>query len=222
MADAIRTNAGHLTKFNGAAVAGYVTGSGSVPWTGATFDLFPHKYKVRINQHDNAPALLGNVFDVETNAWKLSDVVAAIEARHNANRHVSVYLSKANLPTLANELTSRKLVASIWLANWDLTEAEARAAVEAASGPFPLVAVQFASPSSNPDTEVPGAGGTLKALGADLSVASVPWLDAVAEVPVGQRPPQPPPAPPETGLLITSPLKARKVTSHDHGVTWHI
>jgi len=73
-----------------------------------------------------------------------------------------------------------------WLANPDLSIAEADALVGKPYLGFILRAVQWATPRSNPNTGV--IGGTLASLNLDLSVADSTWFPA-------------PPVPPELGWL---------------------
>ena len=59
------------------------------------------------------------------------------------------------------------------------------------NGPFPVKAVQWASPSSNPGTLVPGTGLTLTQANCDLSVADKSW-PSVPPPPLHTSAPAPP------------------------------
>src|SRR6185312_7873588 len=109
---------------------------------------------------------------------------------------------------------------SAWLADWNLNESEAAAKIGTQIHGMTCMAVQWASPSSNPNTLVPGTNVTLKAANCDLSVCDATWI------PSGgwgtPKPATPPPAhAPMPGILVYgAALQSRKVTSTDGGVTW--
>ena len=63
-----------------------------------------------------------------------------------------------------------------WLANWNLSEAEADAALGTAIAGIRIVGVQWASPTSNPGTKVPGSNLTLAQAQLDLSVTVPGWF----------------------------------------------
>lgn len=221
MADTIHDNVNHLEHFNGSAVAGYVTGSSDIAWTLDDFNRFGNKHTVRINQRNDIEHYgLGHVLDLENRAWTIPNAVEATRRRHADKRHTTIYVNVSNHAELVAKLKAEKLQALIWLADWNLTEDEAVKLLGTGSADFPIVAVQWASPSSNPGTMLPGTSMTLHQANADLSVVSAPWLALLA----GGGPPDPKPGPKVAlGLLITDgPLRARKVESKDHGKTWEI
>jgi hypothetical protein len=61
------------------------------------------------------------------------------------------------------------------VADWSLSEAEA-AKILTTSGDYPVVAVQWASPTSNPNTLVPGSHLTLSEANVDLSITVASWF----------------------------------------------
>lgn len=172
--DAIRVNAGTIP--HGAQAAGYVTGSGDIPWGSAEFAAHPGA--IRIDQSPMASVwdATADVDDYEAGAVALSDLapraklrIAAFKnATRPGQREPLVYMSANNVTAVANALVSGGVVSGVglWVANWNLTEPEAVAQVLAASGPFPIRGVQFAS------------GQTF-----DMSVFDSTWLATVSGKP---------------------------------------
>jgi hypothetical protein len=74
-------------------------------------------------------------------------------------------MSLSNVTPVVNALVAGGITegVSLWVANWSLTEAEARALVQTAGGPWPIIGVQYAN------------RGTY-----DESVFSAAWLAAVS------------------------------------------
>jgi hypothetical protein len=157
-------------------VGAYVTGSGGVPWTDAELTRFGAR-AVTINQLPQDPGdVAAMVCDSESGAATIADTVGWAQDRQSAGHRPAVYVQESNLTALIDALiTGDVKTADIWLANWNLSEAEATIEVENATGPFPIMAVQFASPSSNPNTFVPGSNKTLSQAQVDLSIANVNW-----------------------------------------------
>jgi hypothetical protein len=175
MIDAIGVDAGNIPTQT-EKVGAYITGSGIVPWNDTQLARFGKKV-VTINQ---LPANPGDtdamVCDSETGAATIADAVGWGQRRMNAKHRPAFYIQASNLSSLINALVHGGVTtADIWIANWNLTMAEAAKLVQDATGPFPIVAVQFASPSSNPNTIVPGTSKTLKEANVDLSMANVNW-----------------------------------------------
>lgn len=198
--DAIRVNAGHLPPGR---AAGYTTGSGDVPW-GAS-DWAAHPGAVRIDQDPAASDKTADVLDVESGAATIADCAPWCEAaaasvaaaRRPGQRHPAVYCSESNVTAVVNALVTAGIKSgpSLWVANWDLTQAQAAAMVEAAGGPFPVIGVQY------------GNRGTY-----DVSVFSAAWLAAVS----GDPAPAPKPAPGWTETLMNElPALAQGATGED-------
>lgn len=166
-------------------VAGYETGSADILWSAQEWALFPHAGHVRINQDPSSP-LAGSVLDVETAAWTDAEVVAAVKARQAAGMPTAFYVSELNAPALAATLNNAGLSGQqFWVADWNLNLAQASAMVGSAVDGHHVVAVQWASPTSNPDTPVPGGrpGQTLRSGNLDLSAADASWWPAPASAP---------------------------------------
>jgi len=158
-------------------VAGYVTGAAGIIWTGQDWARFSGG-KVKINQDPgSSPVANTNVLDVEPGAWSNEGAAQACRIRLAHGWRIHCYTASSNLTPLVNELLAAGIRScNIWLANWALSEAQATEMVETRSGPWPLVAVQWASPTSNPDTIVPGSSLTLTQANCDLSVTADDWF----------------------------------------------
>lgn len=112
------------------------------------------------------------VKDIEPGAGLNSNAAALV----HAGMHFVLYTFLANLAT-AKSAVGHSPNVLYWLADWNLNEAGALDYL----GTHPdTVAVQWASPSSNPGTIVPGTGGrSIRSLNVDLSVGKLDfWLPA--------------------------------------------
>ncbi len=197
MIDAIRVNAHNIPRGT-PKVAGYVTGTGAVPWTATQWDYFPHAGHVRIDQ---SPALAAfsagkaDVADVESFAGTIGSFVSAVRARIAAGateRWSTIYGTDATIAAAATQLQSAGPHGwyyghvDCWLADWNLDEAQAVAVIARQIHGLTCRAVQWASPTSNPGTVVPGGTLTLAQAQVDLSVAEDTWHSAPSSPP---RPP---------------------------------
>jgi peptidoglycan hydrolase-like protein with peptidoglycan-binding domain len=188
--DAISANVSRLPR--GVQAAGYSTGSGDVPWSAA--DKAAHPGWVQIDQSPAVTALdeEADVLDVEYGAATCADVPGWAKAaaanfasgKRPGQRAPALYVNLSNVTSAVNELVSAKITGgvSLWLANWNLTQAEAAAVVTLASGPWPVIGVQYSNQ---------GGGGSY-----DMSVFSKSWLQAVSGSPVPPVIPVPAAAPP--------------------------
>jgi hypothetical protein len=166
--DAIRANIGHLPH---GLAAGYTTGTGVVPWGAAEWKAHPGA--VRICQDPGATDETADVLDVESHAagvatvarWAEAAAANVAEGKRPGQRHPAVYMSLSAVTPVVNALVHGGISegVSLWIANWNLTEAEAAALVAHAGGPFPIIGVQY------------GNRGTY-----DVSVFSKEWLSAIA------------------------------------------
>lgn len=179
----------------GPVVAGYVTGSGGVPWTQAMWDAHPDA--VRIDQSPvNTPAdETADALDFENGAATLATLVPWCRAAlanfkagtRPGQRRPLIYASASNLTTIANALTVAGLIngeVGFWVAHWGVGQAAAVAAVEGASGNWPIHAYQYANGSV-----------------ADIDVFSDTWLNDRSVAPA---PPPPPPPPKATAVSLTA------------------
>ena len=163
----------------GVQLASYVTeaspGDG-IAMTAA--QLAAHPGIIRISQQPSLSADeqgYPDVLDYESLAATLSDVApwaadmqAAFKAgKRPGQREPSVYQSANNVTPVVNALIAGGVTSGVglWVANWNFTEAQAIADVLNASGPFPIIGVQF-------------KGGPL-----DTDIWSAQWLANVSMAP---------------------------------------
>jgi hypothetical protein len=159
-------------------VAGYVTGTSDIEWTTADWARFPKSGKVRINQNgstDISEASIADVADYEAGAFTEAEVIEWVKLRKHSNLACAVYVAASNKAGLTSALKKAGHTGvDLWVADWSLSEAEA-AKLLTTSGAYPVVAVQWASPTSNPHTLVPGSSKTLAQANVDLSVTVASW-----------------------------------------------
>lgn len=217
MIDAIHLNVPHI-PVTSAKVAGYVTGTPDIQWTAADWARFPHSGHVRIEQGFGPfDPLHCDVLDVEARAVTPALAAQGVKDRIAAGiAGTTIYASRNTLPAVEAALNA--LLggtwhghADCWLADWNLNEAEADALIGTTMHGMTCRAVQWASPSSNPRTLVPGSTMTLSQAGCDLSAAGAAWHPA----------PAPKPQPVMEAMLVVLPGgQARKVLSADGGRHW--
>jgi hypothetical protein len=146
--DATHDNISHLPRGQ---AAGYSTGTGGVPWT--AHDWAAHPGAVRIDQDPAASDPTADILDVENGAATLADCAPWAQraladfrsAARRGQRSPAIYMSQSNVTPVVNSLIAGGVMSGIglWIANWDLTRAGAAAEVNAASGPFPIVGIQY-------------------------------------------------------------------------------
>src|SRR5450631_2564986 len=170
-------------------VAGYVTGGGFVPWTAEAWAHFPNAVQVRIDQSPGGMApLISHVLDVEGGAARPQDAVQWVHKRIDAGVGTwsTIYGTTGTLATVATALGIGGNWwwghVNCWLADWNLNEAQATALLGTKVAGMTVVAVQWASPSSNPNTIMPGSNLTLKQANTDLSVTLDSWPHAMPVV----------------------------------------
>lgn len=191
MVDTIHANVHNIPQST-VKVAGYDTGTRDIAWTTEDWARFADDKtgKVQINQSPSAPPLDGNVIDSEPGAWSIDQAVAGCETRRKAGRYSTVYVNASDQAAMEAALRTQGF------------------------NDFPVVAVQWASPSSNPDTNLPGSSLTLSQANCDLSVACADWF-----APSGGTTPPPDS---QTGLVVTETLTSHTVKSVDGGKTWTV
>ena len=180
--DCMGANLGKFPVPAGVLLAGYVTGSGAVPWTAAQFAA--HPTAIRIDQSPVNTALdeLADVLDVENGAATLADIPGWLHAARGnyhaaarpGQRQPAVYCNQSTLTPVANTLVKAGIAGPvpIWLAA-PMSTADAAAKVLAGSGPFPIVGVQCIFAGDH-----------------DVSVFSNNWLNTRSA-----KPPATPPGP---------------------------
>jgi hypothetical protein len=188
--------------------AGYVTGSGGVPWTPAQLEAHPGTVLIDQTPTSGWWDPFADVDDVENGAVQLSEIAGRAKERKAAfaaakrpgQREPAVYASEGQITPVVNALISGGVTSGVhlWIANWSVSEASAAQAVIDAAGPFPICGWQFADAGID-----------------DLSVFSSTWLSVVS---MKQPPPTPhPPGPPfrhttQPGDQVAAIAASRNVT----------
>jgi hypothetical protein len=206
MADAIHDDAGNI-PVSIPKVAGYATGTPDIEWVPADWTHFPNSGHVRIDQSVALAAWASgaaDVADIEKGTATQATAISVALTRKAKGWWSFIYVSQGNFSAMQAAVDAAGLSGSVqyWLANWDLDEAQAASQLQG-----DVVAVQYASPSSNPETVVPGGTQTLAQANLDLSVTVPSWFQYVT------------PEPQKTGLIVTSSFKTYPATSYD-GMTW--
>lgn len=133
----------------------YVTGSPSIVATAAELAANPNAVLIVQSPVASPWDKTGDVLDYESGAVLLSELatfVREMQTSFNAGtrpgqREPCIYCSQSNVTAVVNALIAGgvKSGVNLWLADWNLSEMQAAADVVAASGPFPIVAVQYQS-----------------------------------------------------------------------------
>lgn len=197
MYDTIGQSAGNIPT-SALKVGGYVTGTDNILWPADRWSLFTKAGHVRIDQSESASDFVdgtADVVDVETGAATFASASSAVKARQANSLDSTVYVDTANVDDLMSAFHTDDVniaAVNVWLANWSLNEAEAAALIGTDVQGMTVVAVQWASPSSNPNTPVPGdTSHTLLQSNLDLSVAEAAWIPAPGYVPTPPADPTP-------------------------------
>lgn len=190
MVDAIHANVGNI----GTAVpkvAGYVTGTPDIEWTDADWARFPNSGHVRIDQGHGGLLIDGvDVYDVEAGALSPGMVPDIIRQRlAQGHQWTTLYAGHAKLQACRLALEQAGPHGwyyghvDAWLADWNLTRAQARTLLGHELYGVTVRAVQWASPTSNPHTPVPWSSVTLGQAQVDLSVTQDDWHAVKAVTP---------------------------------------
>lgn len=209
-------------------VAGYTSGTADICWTVDDWAKYSNSIRIRIEQgFGPAPDVRSyDVLDIERGAWTPQSAADEVERRVQAGiQWTTLYGGDAALAA-ASALIVRK-GPSIWvghvdcvLANWNLDQAHASTLIGTHVHGMTCRGVQWASPSSNPHTPLPGTTLTLAEANVDLHVVQWDW--APSSQPALPPPPPPPrPVNSQKGILVTIPNgHVYDVASTDGGATW--
>jgi hypothetical protein len=184
MYDTIGDDAGHIPA-NAQKAAGYVTGTPDILWPAPAWARLANAGKVRVDQSaagDLYAAGKADVYDMETDAGTPARYATIAAGRHDRGLPNCGYGGRNTLSQLTAVLDAVTDLekdwwhgTSCWLADPMLSLAEASKLIGTTMfGGLVVVAVQWATPSSNPTTVV--GTGTLKSLNLDLSVARSDWF----------------------------------------------
>ena len=164
----------------GVLMAGYITGSGAVPWTGAQFTAHPGAIRIDQSPVNTALDETADLLDVENGAATLADLPQWVhDAWYSFNtrkrpgqREPAIYSFQSNLTPIANTLVTAGITSGVNLfLSKPMPRTEAEQLVTTASGPFPIVGVQYAFEPL-----------------LDVSLVSTAWLSNVSKK---QLPPMP-------------------------------
>lgn len=196
-------------------IASYVTGSDGVDLPAAEWNALAGK--VGLFRYDQSPGLAlfasgaADGADIERGAGTVGAFIDAARKREARGWHSWAYIDQADAPALQGEVKAAGLrLVQYGIANWN----DSLAAATTQLGPS-VAYVQWASPSSNPHTQVPGTTKTLLELNCDLN-ATLPGWFAVKH-------PVAPPGPLHGLVVVDQPatgLVGHPVTSADDGRTW--
>jgi hypothetical protein len=221
MADTIGADSANIpTTFE--KVAGYPLASGDILWTANDFTRFAKESGiVRVSQHIGDDPLEVDAFDIEPGAHTIASFLTAATARQAKGWNSAAYIEASQVGDLVQACRNSRLdKVELWIANWSLNETNAAkllgtyigvtdaTATLSASPGYQVVAVQWASPTSNPHTVCPGSSKTLKELNVDLSVALSEWFPA----PMSTAPTPEPVAPPVTPPVATTQTATLQLT----------
>lgn len=146
----------------------YITGTPDIKWSPVEIAWF-HRAKVfHVNQHfDNDDPYLGDEFDVEELAWTPAQVVEVVRARRERQWSTRLYGTYATYGQTVTELANAGVRRStFWrIADWNLDAHMADATLWG-----DVYAGQWASPTSNPHTLIPGSDNELWVANVDLNV----------------------------------------------------
>jgi len=166
-------------------VAGYVNWVSGHQGTQADWDRFNprHTGLVRIDQSfGGRDPLSSDVLDVEQGAATPGQVAHWVRTRHAAGKRFSdVYANRSTFSAVAAALNAAgpqgmfHRHVRLWLADWSISRAQAARLLGTHLDGHKIVAVQWASPSSNPNTPLPRSSLTLEQANCDLSVTLDYW-----------------------------------------------
>jgi hypothetical protein len=136
----------------GTQVCGYTTGSGGVAWIPSQWAEFPGA--VRICQDTGATDHTADVLDVEQGAATVADIGPWVKSANLAftagvrpgQRRPAIYCSASNVTSVANAFVAAGITScNLWIAHFGIGVSAAQAMLEASSGPYPVIGVQFAN-----------------------------------------------------------------------------
>lgn len=189
MLDTIGANAGAIPAGT-RRVATYVTGSGGIAWSSGDIAKLRQddpqlQLLMRIDQSNSVLSFPFYVVkDVEPGASTNATAVDEAKARRDRGLRTCLYTYIANFAALRQMVDSAGVADHVdyWIADWSLDREQAIAFID--SNPA-IKAVQYASPTSNPNTLVPGGHRTLAEANIDISVTRADWP---APLPAGPAP----------------------------------
>lgn len=210
-------------------IAGYISGTSDIDWTSADWARFTKARKVRVYQgYGPVPAPHAyDAVDIESGAVTPAQAAQCVKQRVDAGIPWTTFYATDGNAALANAEVQKlgehywNGHVNIWLADWNLSQETAIPYIGRAVHGATCIGVQWASPSSNPHTLLPGTSLTLAQANVDLSIVDNTWIPSG-----GWGTPPAPPAPPAPavirGIIVQlSSGAVGAVQSTDGGKTWH-
>ena len=147
----------------------YNTGTPGIPWSVEQRARFDHAHLYTVDQGFGSKTPFdADEFDLEARAWTVPELVQVAAARAEKRWSTRIYCSRIPYAMMSGALAAAGLLhlpVFFRIADWSLNEAQARAQLGGN-----VYAIQWASPSSNPATLLPGTQLTLEEAQADLNV----------------------------------------------------
>lgn len=153
--------------------AGYVTGLGGVPWSAAQQDEHPGFVQIDQSPVINQTYVLADFYDLENGAVTTAEIAQLVRdgqeawsaGRRPGQRWPGVYCSEDSVTNTVNALVKGGVeTCPLGVADYSYTHAEAVSLIESASGPYPIVWVQYNDNGAY-----------------DVDVFSKEWLDNVSK-----------------------------------------
>lgn len=170
--DCLGSSVQHLLDTKPTVIWPYVTGTDGIAWTPEEIDHFRKLGAsiILVNQGvDQGPgqALTGDEFDFEAGAWTLPHLLEIVNVRRKASWSTRVYCTWSNYGAIKQALAEAGTGKSVFfrIADWNIDEHVAELELHG-----DVYAGQWASPTTNPATLIPGTNLTLAEAGANLSV----------------------------------------------------
>lgn len=141
-----------LTIPPGVLMAGYITGSGPVPWTAAQFAAHPTAIRIDQSPVDTPFDETADMIDVEPQAGTVPGVPEWVHGawtsyrtgQRPGQRTPTVYVFQSELTPVANTLDAAGITSGVnFYLSEPMPEHAAMSLLENAGGPFPLVGVQY-------------------------------------------------------------------------------
>lgn len=150
--DCMGSKLASLTIPPGVLMAGYITGSGEVPWTAAQFAQHPTAIRIDQSPIDTPFDETADMIDVEPQAGTIADVPGWVHgawtsyrtARRPGQRTPTVYVEQSEETPVANTLNASGITSGVNLfLSEPMPEHAAIQILTNAGGPFPIVGVQY-------------------------------------------------------------------------------
>lgn len=164
----------------GVLMAGYITGSGAVPWTDQQFAQHPHAIRIDQSPVDTPFDETADMIDVEPMAGTVADTPEWVHGawtsyrtgRRPGQRTPTIYVEESELTPVANTLNAAGITSGVNLfLTQPMTLQQATDILNNTGGPFPFVGVQYKF------------GGPF-----DVSIVSTAWLNNVSANPPAAAP----------------------------------